>query len=108
MAGRRPTNAREQRARVEQERARLHIARRDWYTGVVRRRVRDNTIAIIAGSVIVVGAIVSQVVHAEVTAPRPQPSPTVTSAPTVPEPTVAPTEPATEDPAEPGTTAPTP
>ncbi|MGN8025835.1 hypothetical protein [Microbacterium sp. 22242] len=83
MAGRRPTNTREQRARLEQERARLHQARRDWHHGTVRRRVRDNTIAIVAGSVIVIAAIVSQVVHAQVTAPAPKPSPSGSSAPQV-------------------------
>ena len=83
MAGRRPTNAREQRTRLEQERIRLHSARRAWHDSVVRRRVRDNTIAIVVGSVIVVAAILSQVVHARVTAPAPKPSPTVTSTPSV-------------------------
>ncbi|GAA4482366.1 hypothetical protein [Microbacterium panaciterrae] len=94
MAGRRPTNAREQRARLEQERARLHGARRAWHDGIVRRRIRDNTVAIITGSVIVVAAIVSQVLHAEATAPAPKPSPTVT-----PTPAVTPTPTATSTPA---------
>ncbi|MDQ4212758.1 hypothetical protein [Microbacterium capsulatum] len=94
MAGRRPTNAREQRARVEQERLRLHTARRDWHTGTVRRRVRDNTIAVVAGSLIVIAAVVSQVVHAQVTAPAPKPTPTVTSTPTAPAPSAAPGTPA--------------
>ncbi|MDR6868562.1 hypothetical protein J2Y69_003181 [Microbacterium resistens] len=85
MAARRPTNARDRRVKVEQERARVHAARSRWHEGVNARRVRDNVIAAIAGSVIVVGAIVSQAVHAQVTAPAPSPSPTAV-------PTVMPSE----------------
>ena len=98
MAARRTTNARAQRARTEQERARLHTARQQLHTKAVRRRVRDNTIAVVVGSVIVIGAVVSQVVHAEVTAPVPKPSPSVSST-TVPDSSPAPAPTATETPA---------
>lgn len=64
-------------ARTSVERARLHTARTDWHEGQIRRRVRDNTIAIIVGGLIVVAAIGSQVVHAQVTAPEPTPKPSV-------------------------------
>lgn len=98
MAARRTTNARAQRARTEQERARLHTARQQLHMKAVRRRVRDNTIAVVVGSVIVIGAVVSQVVHAEVTAPAPKPSPSASST-TVPDSSPTPTPTATETPA---------
>lgn len=69
-----------QQARIQAERARLHASRRDWHAGRIQRRVRDNTIAIIAGTLIVAAAIASQVVHADVMAPAP--TPTATSTPT--------------------------
>lgn len=68
-------------ARTEAERARLHAARKSWHDGRIRRRVRDNTIAGIVGGLLVIGAIASQVVHAQVTAPEPTPTPTPTVAP---------------------------
>lgn len=80
MAGRRPT-ARDRRARTDQERARIADARRRVHDRTVSRRVRDNIIAVVVGSVIVIGAIVSQVVHAQVTAAEPSPSPTSTAEP---------------------------
>lgn len=89
MAARGSKNA---QSRTAAERARLHTARTQWHEGQVRRRVRDNTIAAIVGSLIVVAAIGSQVVHAQVTAPEPTPTPTV-------EPTTAPTGTPTESPA---------
>lgn len=61
--------------RTEAERARLHTARTRWHQDQIRRRTRDNAIAITVGALIVVGAIVSQVVHAQVTAPEPTPTP---------------------------------
>ena len=73
MAGRGSKSAQQ---RTEAERARLHTARREWHDGRIRRRVRDNTIAALAATVIVAAAIGSQVVHAQV-APAPEPSPTV-------------------------------
>lgn len=83
--------------RTEAERARLHAARKEWHEGRIRRRRRDNAVAVIVGSVIVLAAIGSQVVHAQVAPPAPEPTPTV-------EPTVAPTDaPAPEE-----TTAPEP
>lgn len=82
-------------SRTAAERARLHTARTQWHEGQIRRRVRDNTIAAIVGSLIVVAAIGSQVVHAQVTAPEPTPTPT----PTV-EPTTAPTDSPTDAPSE--------
>ena len=81
-------------SRTAAERARLHTARTQWHEGQIRRRVRDNTIAAIVGSLIVVAAIGSQVVHAQVTAPAPEPTPT----PTV-EPTTTPTDAPSESPA---------
>ncbi|WP_159463129.1 hypothetical protein [Microbacterium paraoxydans] len=65
-------------ARTEAERARLHAARTRWHQDQIRRRTRDNVIAVTVGSLIVVGAIVSQAVHAQVTAPEPTPSPSST------------------------------
>lgn len=94
MAARGSRNA--QRARTEAERARLHNARRDWHDRQIARRGRDNVIAVVAGVVIVAGAIASQVVHAQVTAPEPTPTPS---------PSVQPTQPSITDPAE--TPAPT-
>lgn len=78
MAGRGPKNA--QRSRAETERARLYTARTGWYDGQIRRRIRDNTIAGVAGGLIIVAAIASQSVHAAVTTP--EPTPTETSTPT--------------------------
>lgn len=78
-------------SRMSAERARLHTARTQWHEGQIRRRIRDNTVAAIVGSLIVVAAIGSQVVHAQVTAPEPAPTP---------EPTVEPTTPATDAPSE--------
>ncbi|MFB7250719.1 hypothetical protein [Microbacterium sp. NPDC056234] len=88
--------------RAEQERARLYAARTAWHEGQIRRRVRDNTIVGIAGALIVVGAMVSQFAHAQVTAPEPTPTPgpTETTAPpldpllpdTTPTPTAPPAE----------------
>ena len=66
-------------ARTEAERARLPPARTRWHPDQIRRRTRDNAIAITVGALIVVGAIVSQVVHAQVTAPEPTPTPSPTS-----------------------------
>lgn len=79
MAARGSKNAQE---RTSTERARLHTARTSWHEGQIRRRVRDNTIAVIVGGLIVVAAIGSQVVHAQVTAPEPEPTPTPSVAPT--------------------------
>lgn len=78
-----------QQARTQAERARLHAARKTWHGAVMRRRVRDNAIVIVAGSVLVIAAIASQVVHAQVTAPEPTPTPTVTGTST-PTPTATP------------------
>ena len=84
--------------RTEAERARLHTARTRWHQDQIRRRTRDNIIAVTVGSFIVVGAIVSQVVHAQVTTPEPTPSPSSSIAPSpVPSdtPTLEPSAPAT-------------
>lgn len=83
----------QQRAKTEAERARLYAARTAWNRKIVDRRRRDTIIAAVGGSLIVIGAIVSQSLHAQVTAPAPTPSPAVTQAP------VAPSEPAEESPA---------
>lgn len=85
----------DQRTRIQAERARLHAARTEWHASRIRRRVRDNTIAGIAGGLIVIAAIASQVVHAQVTEPAPEPTPTVnptTPAVTPTDPALAPTE----------------
>ncbi|MEV7608987.1 hypothetical protein AB0N61_05855 [Microbacterium sp. NPDC089320] len=74
MAGRGKST---RQSRTEAERARLHTARTTWHEGQIRRRTRDNMIAVIAGALIVAGAVVSQVVHAQVAAPTPSPTPTV-------------------------------
>ncbi|MFJ6547869.1 MULTISPECIES: hypothetical protein [unclassified Microbacterium] len=76
--------------RTEAERARLHTARTRWHQDQIRRRTRDNIIAVTVGSLIVVGAIVSQVVHAQVAAPEPTPSPSSSTAPS-PSPSDGPT-----------------
>ncbi|MFD5225500.1 hypothetical protein ACFWHT_07745 [Microbacterium sp. NPDC058342] len=75
-----------QRARTDAERARLYAARTAWHDQVKRRRRRDTVIAVLAGGVIVVCAVVSQTVHAQVTAPEPTPS-APSESPTAPEPT---------------------
>lgn len=92
MAARGSKNA---QARMSAERARLHTARAQWHEGQIRRRVRDNTIAAIAASLIVVAAIGSQVLHAQATVPAPEP----TSTPSV-EPSTVPTDPPSPEPPE--------
>ena len=72
MAGRGSRSA--QRTKASAERARLYAARTAWHEGQISRRVRDNIAAVTIGALIVVGAIVSQSVHAVVTAPAPEPS----------------------------------
>lgn len=98
MAARGSKNAQQ---RAQAERARLHAARSDWHQGQIRRRIRDNTIAGVVGGLLVVGAIASQVVHAQVAAPEPTPTPTVEPSST-PAPSDSPTEAPTpsETPAE--------
>lgn len=59
-----------QRSRAATERARLYASRTSWHEGQLTRRVRDNTIAGIVGGLIIVGAIISQSVHATVVAPE--------------------------------------
>lgn len=90
MAARGSRSTRQERTEAER-RTRLHTARTIWHQGQIRRRTRDNAIAAIAGSLIVVAAIGSQVVHAQVTAPEPTPTPTV-------EPSISPTETPAETP----------
>ncbi|BDZ38245.1 hypothetical protein [Microbacterium suwonense] len=68
-----------QRARTEAERARLYAARTTWHANQKRRRVRDTVIAVVVGGLIVVGAIVSQTVHAQVSAPSSAPAQTTGS-----------------------------
>lgn len=102
MAGR---GSRSAQQRTEAERARLHAARKEWHEGRIRRRVRDNTVAVVVGSVIVLAAIGSQVVHAQVAPSAPEPTPTVepTDAPAdapTPQETTAPEPVPTETPAE--------
>lgn len=63
-----------QRSRTNAERARIYAARRQWHHDQAARRRRDTLVAVIAGALVVVGAVVSQTVHAQVTAPRPSTS----------------------------------
>ncbi|WP_309129278.1 hypothetical protein [Microbacterium sp.] len=81
-----------QRAKTEAERARLYAARAKWHETQVRRRHRDTMIAVIAGALVVIGAVVSQTLHAQITAPAPSPSPSApasdTPAPETPTPTL--------------------
>jgi len=84
-----------QRSRAEAERARRYAARAAWHDRGIRRRRRDNIIAVTAGSLIVLSAFVSQTVHAQVTSPPPSPTSPAPSAPAVgPEPTSPTDEPA--------------
>lgn len=81
-----------QRAKTEAERARLYAARTQWHARQVSRRRRDTVIAVVAGAVVVIGAVVSQTLHAQVVAPQPSPSPSApvseTPAPETPTPTL--------------------
>lgn len=52
----------------------MYAARTSWHEGQISRRVRDNTIAAVVGGLVVIGAVVSQSVHAVVNAPEPTPS----------------------------------
>jgi|GEM_PF-3109322 len=75
-----------QRTRTDAERARLYAARRQWNEKQGRRRRRDTVIAVIVGGLIVVAAVISQTVHAQVTAPALTPSAPIET-PTTPSPT---------------------
>lgn len=75
-----------QRTKTDVERARLYAARSDWNKKQTVRRRRDTVIASVVGGVIVIGAIASQTVHAQITAPTPTPSAPVQNSST-PEPT---------------------
>jgi len=66
------------RTRTDAERARLHAARHAWNAKTIRRRRRDTIVATVVGSLIVAGAVASQVVHAQATAPAPAPTETST------------------------------
>lgn len=72
MPGRGSRNA--QQSKAATERARLYAARTSWHEGQISRRVRDNTIAGVIGGLVIVGAVVSQSVHAAVTSPEPEPT----------------------------------
>jgi len=78
MAGRGSKDA--HRTKASAERARRYAARTSWHEGQISRRVRDNTIAVVVGGLIVIGAVISQSVHAAVTAPEPEPTETSTPA----------------------------
>ncbi|WP_193598925.1 hypothetical protein [Microbacterium sp. YJN-G] len=81
-----------QRTRTDAERARLYAARTAWNRKEKTRRRRDTVIAAVAGSLIVIGAVVSQTVHAQVTAPEPAPSaPAPSPSEPAPTPLVTPT-----------------
>lgn len=70
--------SRDSRRRTEAERARIHAARAAWHSRTIGRRRRDTVIATVAGSLIVISAMVSQIVHAQVTLPEPTPTPSST------------------------------
>jgi len=65
-------------AQRSSERARLYAARTSWHERQITRRIRDNTLAGVVAGLVIVGAIVSQSVHAAVTAPEPDPTETST------------------------------
>ncbi|WP_336645543.1 hypothetical protein [Microbacterium sp. USHLN186] len=67
-----------QRARAAAERARIYAARAAWHERSVSRRRRDTFISVLVGAVIVIGAVVSQTLHAQVTVPASTPSPVPT------------------------------
>ncbi|MBN7792563.1 hypothetical protein [Microbacterium esteraromaticum] len=84
----------QQRARTEAERARLYAARTAWHEKLLRRKHRDNLIAVSAGTLIVAGAIVSQTLLGMSATPAPAdpgttPSPAATT-PASPTPTPTP------------------
>lgn len=90
-----------QRTRTDAERARLYAARSAWNAKTIRRRRRDTIVAAVVGSLIVVGALASQAVHAQVTASEPtqtqtpSPGPSESTSPDAtpsPEPTQTPGE----------------
>jgi hypothetical protein len=102
MAARGSRSTRQERTQAER-RTRLHTARTIWHQGQIRRRARDNVVAAIAGAVIVIAAIASQVVHAQVTAPEPTPTPTPSVEPSVvptPDPSETPLPTPSDAPAE--------
>lgn len=94
MAGR--GSKRNAQSRSEAERARLYTARAEWHERGIRRRVRDNMIAVVAGALLVIGAFASQAVHASVTAPPAEAEPTESVSP---EPAPAPEDTAPSAPA---------
>lgn len=63
-----------QRTRTDAERARLYAARKQWHEKQETRRRRDTVVAVIAGGLIVIGAVVSQTLHAQTAATAPAPS----------------------------------
>lgn len=85
--------SRDARRRTEAERARIHAARAAWHSRTIQRRRRDTVIATVAGSLIVIGALASQVVHAQVGLPEPSTSGKPTPAPSqTPEDSPTPTQ----------------
>lgn len=86
-----------QRAKTQTERARLYAARTEWHQRQIRRRRRDTIFAVVVGALIVIGAVVSQTLHAQVTAPAPSPSPTAPASET-PSPTPTLTNPSLDSP----------
>lgn len=81
-----------QRTRTDAERARLYAARRQWHEKQGQRRRRDTVIAVVAGGLIVIGAVISQTLHAQVTSLDPTPSAPVET-PTTPVPSPTPSAP---------------
>ena len=85
------------RARTEQERARLYRARIEWNESQIRRRTRDNVLAGVLGGALLLGTIASQTVHAIVLDEAPEPAPIITPTPT-PEPSETPSPEPSESP----------
>ncbi|SIT75046.1 dioxygenase [Microbacterium sp. RU33B] len=82
--------AKDRGARAERERARLYQARQDYQDGRVRRRVRDNLVAGIAGGVLILAVVGGQIAYFTMGPGVPEPTPTGTST-SVPTPSPTPT-----------------
>lgn len=91
-------------ARASRERARLYQARQQFHSDQARRRTRDNTIAGVAGGLLVVGILAVQAAYFIGGPGAPEPTPT-SSTPAV---TPAPTDSSTPTPAPTTSSTPTP
>lgn len=84
------TRGKDRQTREQRERARAYQARVELHERQGRRRTRDNVIALVAGLLVILGAVGAQTAYfvAGPGAPEPAPSPSVpaTEAPTNPAP----------------------